>query len=312
VSSDAPRFSVVVPVYNERDSLRELHAEISATLGEHAFEVLYVDDGSTDGSDEQVDEIARADSRARAIHLTRNTGKSAAYVAGFEAARGALVVTLDADLQDDPSEIPAMAARIAAGADLVVGWKQGRFDNEPLKAVPSRFFNALLGLLFGLVLHDSNCGFRVMRRVVSAHLDLYGDLYRFIPQLTAAGGFRVVEHPVRHRRRKFGKSKYGARRFWTGLLDVLTVRFLTRYVGRPLHFFGTVGLAPMVLGLGTELYVVGCKLSGDSFQVHVAAIILGALLLIVGFQCIVTGLIGEMLSAQRKERAPLRAEPIRA
>jgi dolichol-phosphate mannosyltransferase len=304
----APRISVVVPLYNELESLEALHAEIVGVLGDMPFEIIYVDDGSTDGSDVLLHSIVGADRRARALHFTRNLGKSAAYMAGFEAAKGSLVVTLDADLQDDPHEIPAMIARLDAGADLVVGWKQGRFDNEPLKAVPSRFFNALLGALFGLVLHDSNCGFRVMRRAVAANLELNGDLYRFIPQLAASKGFRVVEQPVNHRKRKFGKSKYGARRFWTGLLDVLTVRFLTRYVGRPLHFFGTVGLAPTLFGLAIELYVVGCKLTGDSFQEHVAAIILGALLLIVGFQCIITGLIGEMLSAQRRERAQLRSE----
>lgn len=302
-----PRLSLVVPVFNERESLRELHAEVLGVLGDESFELLYVDDGSTDGSDTILDELAE-DPRVQAIHFVRNLGKSAAYVAAFERCRGAIVVTLDADLQDDPHEIPAMLQRLEAGFDLVVGWKQGRFENEPHKAFPSRFFNGLLALLFGLHLHDSNCGFRVMRRSVANTLQLHGDLYRFIPQLAASQGFRVTEQAVKHRKRRFGYSKYGAKRFWTGLLDVLTVRFITRYVGRPLHFFGTVGLVPTLLGLVIEGYVVANKLAGDTFQQHIAAIILGAMLIIVGFQCNITGLIGEMLSAQRRERIAIRGE----
>jgi glycosyltransferase involved in cell wall biosynthesis len=304
---DTPRISVVVPVYNELESLRELHAEIVTVLANERFEILYVNDGSNDGSDAVLDELA-ADPRVRAIHFVRNLGKSAAYMAAFERVKGDVVVTLDADLQDDPHEIPAMLAKMEEGFQLVIGWKQGRFENEPLKAFPSKFFNGLLAFLFGLRLHDSNCGFRVMRRGVADALQLHGDLYRFIPQLGASQGFKVTEQGVHHRKRRFGVSKYGAKRFWTGLLDVLTVRFITKYVGRPLHFFGTVGLLPTVLGFVLETYVLAMKLSGSTFQQHVAAIIVGALLIIVGFQCIITGLIGEMLSAQRRERIAIRGE----
>jgi glycosyltransferase involved in cell wall biosynthesis len=304
---ETPRFSVVVPVYNELESLRELHSEIVSVLGSERFEILYLNDGSTDGSDAILDELA-LDPRVRAIHFVRNLGKSSAYMAAFERCKGDLVVTLDADLQDDPHEIPAMVARLEQGFQLVIGWKQGRFENEPLKAFPSKFFNGLLAFLFGLRLHDSNCGFRVMRRAVADSLELHGDLYRFIPQLAAAKGFKVTEQGVKHRKRRFGYSKYGAKRFWTGLLDVLTARFITRYVGRPLHFFGTVGLLPTLVGLGIETYVLASKLAGQTFQEHVAAIIVGAMLIIVGFQCIITGLIGEMLSAQRRERIAIRGE----
>lgn len=302
-----PRYSIVVPVYNERESLLPLQAEILAVLGDASFELIYVDDGSTDGSDALLDTLA-TDPRVRVLHFVRNLGKSAAYMAAFDACSGELVVTLDADLQDDPNEIPKLARRVELGAALVVGWKQGRFENEPLKAFPSKFFNGLLSLLFGLHLHDSNCGFRVMRLAVAKSLQLRGDLYRFIPQLAASRGFTVAEEGVNHRKRKFGHSKYGARRFWTGLLDVLTVRFITRYVGRPLHFFGTLGLAPTMVGIALELYVLLLKVSGSTFQEHVAAIIVGALLIIVGFQCTVTGLIGEMLSAERRDKATLRGE----
>lgn len=302
-----PRFSVVVPVYNEIESLRELHQELIEVLGDATFELIYVNDGSSDGSDALLDELG-VDPRVRVLHFVRNLGKSAAYLAAFERCTGEIVATLDADLQDDPHEIPAMVARLEQGNDVVIGWKQGRFENEPLKALPSKLFNGLLALLFGLHLHDSNCGFRVMRRSVATQLQLHGDLYRFIPQLAAARGFKVVEQGVKHRKRRFGYSKYGAKRFWTGLLDVLTVRFITRYAGRPLHFFGTVGLVPSVIGIALEAFVCVAKLSGDTFQQHVAAIILGTLLITVGFQCIITGLIGEMLSAQRHERIAIRGE----
>jgi glycosyltransferase involved in cell wall biosynthesis len=303
-ATDTPEISVVIPAYNERDSLVELVTELRAVLADRAFELILVDDGSNDGGERVMDELARQDARVRVLRLVRNAGKSAAYMVGFAASRGAIVVTLDADLQDDPHEIPAMLDGLQRH-DLVVGWKQGRFENEPLKAAPSKVFNGLLSYAFGLRLHDANCGFRAMRRGVALGLELRGDLYRFIPQLAFSNGFRVGEQPVRHRRRKFGASKYGARRFWTGLLDLLTVRFLTRFTDKPLHFFGTLGLFPFLAGAGIEVYVLACKLAGDTFQEHVAAIIVGALMVIVGFQCIVSGLIGEMLAAKRAERLPL-------
>lgn len=304
-------YSIVVPIFNEIESIQELYSEIVKVLGDakESFEIIFVDDGSTDGSDTKIDALVEKDNRVRAIHFACNLGKSEAYVAGFEAARGQYIVTLDGDLQDDPHEIPAMMTRLNQGFDIVVGWKQGRLDNEPLKAIPSRFFNHLAKVLFGLKLHDSNCGFRVMKRQVANKLDLHGDLYRFIPQLAFFKGFKVAEQAIIHRKRRFGRSKYGAKRFWTGMLDMLTVRFLTRYVHRPLHFFGTVGLVPAIIGLLLELYVLIAKIAGQTFQQHVAAIIIGALLLIVGFQCIITGLIGEMLSAQRRQHVAVQKKP---
>lgn len=303
-----PRLSLVVPAYNEVDSVEALHAELVEVLDGAGldWECIFVDDGSHDGTADRLRAIREADPRVQLIQFARNAGKSAAYSAGFEAASGALVVTLDADLQDDPHEIPTMVRRLAEGFDLIVGWKRGRLENEPLKTIPSRVFNKLIALTFGLELHDSNCGFRVMRREVATSLDLYGDLYRFIPELAHVHGFRVTEQPVNHRKRKHGASKYGAKRFWTGLLDLLTVRFITRYAQRPLHFFGTLGLAPFLLGLSIELYALGAKLiAGHTFQQHVAAIVIGVMLVIMGFQCIITGLIGEMLSAQQRQRRAL-------
>ncbi len=297
----APRYSVVIPVFNEVDSLYALHGEVTPVmegLGED-YEVLYVDDGSTDGTAEALDQILEEDGRVRIIRFSRNRGKSATYMEAFRIARGRMVITLDSDLQDDPAEIPGMIGMLKEGCDLVVGWKQGRLENEPLKKTNSGVFNAILRLMFRTGIHDSNSGFRAMSSEVADSLDLYGDLYRFIPQLAHLEGFRVTEHPVRHRNRKHGRSKYGRKRLWTGLLDLLTIRFITTYaVQRPLHFFGTVGLVPFMAGLVLEVYVLIARLRGGSFQVHVAAIIIGVLLMLIGFQCIITGLIGEMISAQ--------------
>lgn len=307
------RYSLVVPAYNEEESLRELHAEIATImdgLPEHDggalagdWELVFVDDGSSDGTVGVMRELAAADSRVVVVEFVRNFGKSAAYMAGFEAARGDIVVTLDADLQDDPNEIPAMVETLLSGHDLVIGWKQGRLQNEPHKKIPSRVFNGLIGLLFGTRFHDNNCGFRVMHRRVAESLELYGDNYRFIPQFAHVSGFSVVEQGVHHRKRKHGYSKYGPKRFWTGLLDLATVRFITAFGQKPLHFFGTFSLLPFTLGGLLFVYVLGQKLVlGSPFSSHVAAILTGVMLVIMGFQGLITGLIGEMLSAQQRSR----------
>ena len=298
------RYSVIVPAYNEAESLGELCPELVRVLeglGE-PFEVLVVDDGSFDDTPTRLADLARADARLRVMRFRRNFGKSAAYTTGFENARGETIITMDADLQDDPAELPKLLAKLDDGFDLVVGWKQGRLENEPSKTVPSRLFNSLVHLFFGLRLHDSNSGFRTMRRTVAAGLELYGDLYRFIPELAYMRGFKVVEVDVAHRRRKYGRSKYGPIRFWTGVLDLLTVRFITGFTQKPLHFFGTAGLFPLLVGIGFEIYVLVRKLAGDQFREHVAAIIVGVLLVVVGIQLIATGLIGEMITAQARTR----------
>ncbi len=298
------RYSVVIPVYNEAESVTELHAELMPVLEKlsGACEVLFVDDGSFDETPARLAAIAAQDARVRVISFRRNFGKSSAYMAGFEAAQGEVIITMDSDLQDDPKELPKLLAAMGHGGsvDLVIGWKQGRLENEPTKTVPSRLFNWLVHLFFGLRLHDSNSGFRVMRRAVAASLELYGDLYRFIPELAFLKGFRVVEIGVQHRRRKHGRSKYGVTRFWTGVLDLITVRFITRFTQKPLHFFGTLGLFPLVAGFGLELYVLVRKFMGDEFRTHLAALIVGVLLVVVGIQLIATGLIGEMITASSR------------
>ncbi|TNE51399.1 MAG: glycosyltransferase [Deltaproteobacteria bacterium] len=296
-------YSVVIPVYNEEGSVLELHREVKAVLQEleKPYEIIFVNDGSTDQTGALLSDLAQNDAETRYFSFTTNFGKAAAYNAGFHAIRGQFVITLDGDLQDDPHEIPRMLETLHEGFDLVVGWKQGRFDNEPLKAMPSRVFNRIKTSLFGLKLHDSNCGFRVMRRAVAKSLHLHGDHYRFIPELSVLAGFRVTECKVNHRKRKYGVSKYGPKRFWTGLLDLLTVRFITAFKYRPLHFFGTVGLVPFTLGFLLEMWALLNKLMGSTFQTHVAAIVVGATLITVGFQSILIGLIGEMLSQQFRD-----------
>lgn len=298
--------SIVVPAYNEEHSIAELHRRVVVVmdgLGD-PWELVFVNDGSTDGTAAAMDAVAATDPRVVVVHQPRNFGKSAAYDVAFATVRGAFVFTLDADLQDEPAEIPNLLARMHQGADLVVGWKQGRMQNEPLKRIPSGVFNALMTRSFGLTLHDTNSGIRGLRRTVADSLTLYGDLYRFIPQLAFMAGFRVAEIPVKHHARQHGVSKYGPKRFWTGLLDLLTVRFLTRWRDKPLHFFATLGAVPVVMGLMLEAWVVFAKLAlGEPFASHVAAMIIGVTALLVGVQLAAIGLVGELLRGQTAARS---------
>lgn len=293
-----PRHSIILPVFNEVASLDRLHRELArATRAiEGGWEFLFVDDGSTDGGGEWLAALAARDPHVRVLRFAFNAGKSAAYTAGFAESRGEIVLTLDTDLQDVPAEIPRLLEQLDDGADLVVGWKRERLQNEPTKKLPSIVYNGLKNRLFGLRLHDGNSGFRAMRRSVAASLRLFGDRYRFIPELAHLAGFRVVEIAVTHRKRRHGHSKYGPARFLTGLLDLLTVRYITAYAHRPLHFFGAVAAVPIGAGVLIEVYVLAQKLAGSTFQTHVAAIIIGALAIMVGMQLLATGLVGEMIS----------------
>ena len=295
------QYSIVIPALNEAESLDTLIDELIAVLDglDGESQVIIVDDGSTDQTPQRIAERAGRDDRIKGIVLTRNFGKSSAYCAGFDACEGEIIITMDADLQDNPKEMKKLLEALHDGADMVVGWKKGRAENEPTKTFASIGFNALKRLLFRSQLTDSNSGYRAMRRAVMQSLNLYGDLYRFIPDLAHHHGFRVTEVGVEHRPRHFGQSKYGPRRFWTGLLDLLSVRFTTMFTEKPLHFFGTLGLVPVVAGLGLEVYVLVCKLMGEDFQTHVAAIIIGVMLILLGFQLVGISLIGEMIAAQR-------------
>lgn len=294
--------SVVVPLYNERDSLRQLVREIDDSLTElgRQYEVICVDDGSTDGSDRVLAELAALHPRLRSVRFHHNKGKATAYNAAFAEARGGVVVTLDADLQDDPAEIPRLIETLERDADLVVGWKRGRIGNEPHKAVPSWCFNRIKARIFGLRLRDSNSGFRAMKAAVAREIDLYAGNYRFLPEMAHRRGFRVVEVPVNHRRRIHGRSKYGPGRFFGGVLDLLTLTLVAGFHNRPLHFFGGIGVLPLLAGASLQVYALVMKLLGDSFQSHVAAIMIGVLLILFGFQLVSVGLIGEFILARSR------------
>jgi len=241
--------SIIIPAYNEAESLRQLHGEIDRTCAarEIEAEIIFVDDGSTDATWNAICELAKIDPRVEGIRFRRNFGKAAALSAGMRAARGAILCMMDADLQDDPAELPGFLDRIDAGFDVVNGWKRRRHDPWH-KVLPSRVFNVLVSALTGLKLHDHNCGLKCFRREVAAEIRLYGELHRFIPVLAHARGFKVTELEVHHRPRRFGRSKYGLRRFVRGFLDLLTVKFLTGFGQRPQHVLGAVGLLFFALG----------------------------------------------------------------
>lgn len=236
--------SVIIPVLNEEESLRQLCDEISAVADDavEAYEIIFIDDGSTDSSWQEVLRLSSSDERISGIRLRRNFGKAAALTAGMQAARGDLILMMDADLQDDPAEIPAFLEQIEQGFDVVNGWKQRRLDPWH-KVYPSRVFNWMVSRLTGLQLHDHNCGLKMFRSDVAREIQIYGELHRFIPVLAFARGFRVTELPVHHRARQHGHSKYGVRRFLRGFLDLFTVAFLISFGRRPQHALGAVGIA---------------------------------------------------------------------
>jgi dolichol-phosphate mannosyltransferase len=248
--------SIVIPVYNEMESLAALHQELSAVASEQKYdaEFIFVDDGSEDGSWNCIRSIAAGDSRVRGVRFRRRFGKAAALNAGFRDCRGEIIATLDADLQDDPREIPKLLAKLNEGCDVVSGWKQVRHDPWR-KVAASRVFNWLVSRFTGVKLHDHNCGMKCYRREVFDEVRLYGELHRFVPVLAAARGFKVGEVVINHRPRKFGRSKYGAGRFIKGFLDLLTVKFLTGFSQRPQHILGAVGLVFVALGIGGLAYL---------------------------------------------------------
>lgn len=248
--------SLIVPVLNESPSLEKLTAEIRQTCGDAhlEYELIFVDDGSSDASWKTITQIADTDPHVRGIRFRRNFGKAAALSAGIEISRGEILFCLDADLQDDPAEIPRFLERLNQGMDVVNGWKERRLDPWH-KVYPSKVFNWMVSTLTGLRLHDHNCGFKCFRREVAREFRLYGELHRFIPVLAHARGFKVTEITVHHRKREFGHSKYGFNRFIKGFLDLLTVKFLTGYGQRPQHLLGAVGLGCFGLGLLGMVYL---------------------------------------------------------
>jgi glycosyltransferase involved in cell wall biosynthesis len=294
--------SIVIPVFNEQDSLAALHAEIAQVAADRGYdvEILMIDDGSTDASWDRIAQLAAGDPRVRGIRFRRNSGKAAALHAGFSEARGEVVMTLDADLQDDPREIPRFLDAMTHDLDVVSGWKQVRHDPWH-KVYPSRVFNWMVSRV---ALHDHNCGMKCYRREIFDEVRLYGELHRFVPVLAAARGYRVGELAIQHRKRKFGRSKYGFTRFVKGFLDLLTVKFITGFGQRPQHLLGTIGLSSALLGaLGLTFLAAEWLLSrtvpgAEPIMLggRPAVIYLVAFLLL-GMQLLSVGMLGELFIA---------------
>jgi len=294
--------SVVVPLLNEERSLETLYAEIVAALEQegHDFEVVFVDDGSTDESLSTLGRLHEEQSNVVVVHLRRNFGKAAALQAGFLEARGDIVVTIDADLQDDPAEIPKLLAKLEEGFDLVSGWKTRRNDPFPRRLF-SRIFNWVTGVISGVHLHDVNCGLKAYRAEVLKGMRIYGELHRFIPVLAAYRGYRVAEIPVNHRARKHGRSRYGPERYLRGFFDLLSVTFMGRYRHRPLHLFGGVGLLMGAIGFIILTYLSVLWFWGQGIGGR-PLFTLGVLLMVVGIQFISLGLLSELITSQHEER----------
>ena len=287
--------SILIPVFNEEESLQVLFDELKHDFeNNQSIEVIFINDGSSDGSQKLIEKEIANHSTWKLINLYRNYGKSVALQSGIDIASGELIATLDADLQDDPKELINLVRELK-NDDVIVGWKKNRLD--PLeKRIASRVFNFFIKLFSGLKIKDSNSGIKVLKREVAKSLNLYGGRHRYIPLLAHQKGFNVKEIPVNHRERKFGKSKYGAERYKHGFFDFMTILFLGKYMDRPLNFFGMVGFLSILLGLIAEIYVLYLKyVLLHSFQQHIAMIIFGSLLIITGVQLFTFGLIGEII-----------------
>ncbi len=304
-----PYLSVVIPVFDEEDSLRPLCEKLHLVLENQEFEseIIFVDDGSTDASYDAVVEMSAKYPRIRAVRFRRNHRKAAALATGFLEARGRIIVTMDADLQDDPEEIPRLLEALNRDYDLVSGWKKNRRD--PLsKTLPSKLFNRVTSMVAGIRLHDFNCGLKAYRREVAedAIPYLYGELYRYLPAIAHWAGYRVGEIPVRHHPRQFGRSKFGAGRLLNGFLDLLTITFVVRFMTTPMHIFGALGMISTLTGSVVCGYIAFLRYEHGNIQNRLPLLMLGILLIIVGIQFFSTGLLGDMLASmhQRGGRTP--------
>jgi len=292
--------SLVVPVYNEEGSLIELFNELKRVLEntEKSFEIIFIDDGSTDKTMGVLRDIHNSYDKVKVISFQRNFGKSAALSVGFNEAQGRIVITMDADLQDDPDEIPRFIEKLDEGYDLVSGWKYHRKD--PLtKRITSKFFNMLTKILTGIKIHDFNCGFKAYRRTVVKNIKIYGELHRYIPVIAKWNGYKTGEIKVKHNIRKYGKSKYGSSRLFRGFLDLITVRFLASYSKRPLHLFGFIGIILGFLGFITGLYLSLGWLKGVPIG-NRPLLFLAMLLLLMGLQFFSIGLLGEIITFNKE------------
>lgn len=296
--------SVVIPLFNEESSIDELVARLEKTLvplTKNRYEIIFVDDGSTDKSRQKIKEHHQRNAKIHCISFRRNYGKSAALQVGFNMARGIYVLTLDADLQDEPEEIPNLIKKLNEGYDLVSGWKKKRYD-PILKVWSSKLFNLVTSLVSGIRLHDFNCGLKAYRKTVVKRLKVYGEMHRYIPVLAHWDGFKVTELPVKHHPRKYGKSKFGPGRFIKGFLDLLTVMITTRFMQRPLHFFGTIGTLITFFGFIVNLYLIVEWLLGKTYLSNRPLLLFGITLIIFGAQLISIGLLGEMNAKSLAEK----------
>lgn len=302
--SQYPQVSVVVPLFNEAESLAELTEKLADVLSEsYTFEIIFVDDGSTDHSWQQLQQLSGQYENIRAIQFRRNYGKSTALQEGFEAAQGRYIATIDADLQDDPFEIPRMIEMLEQqGFDLVSGWKKKR--NDPLsKTIPSRFFNKVTALMTGIKLNDFNCGLKVYKKEVIDTISLHGEQHRYIPLLAKREGYNQIgEMVVRHHPRKHGKTKFGLSRYMHGFLDLITLLFVSRYLQRPMHFFGTLGFLFLLVGGGINLYLTIDKLFFGHPLGDRPLLLFGVMLMVLGAQIFSVGFLGELIFKQQNQR----------
>ena len=304
--------SIVISLYNEEESLRELVAWIDRSLTpyNYEYEIIMVDDGSRDHSWEVIEELAKQYPQIHAIGFRRNYGKSAALYCGFEAAKGDIVVTMDADLQDNPEEIPEMIRMIREeGYDLVSGWKKKRYDNVATKNLPSKLYNATARKVTGIKLHDMNCGLKAYRNEVVKNIEVYGEMHRFIPYLAKNAGFdRIGEKVVHHQARKYGKSKFGINRFIHGFLDLLSIWFLQKFGKKPMHLFGGIGTLTFLVGAVIAIWLIVDKLVSQAHGAYFRPVAdqplfyLALVAVILGAQLFLTGFLGEMIARNATER----------
>ena len=294
----APKISIVIPLYNEEDSIPHLYAALDAAIANYAqpAEVIIVDDGSKDRSFALLKAIAEQDQRFTIIRFRRNFGQTAGFAAGFAQARGEVVITMDADLQNDPMDIPLLMAKIDEGYDIVSGWRKDRQDRYWDRKLPSMMANRLISNVTDVQLHDYGCSLKAYRLDVLQHVHLYGELHRFIPALASQVGGTVTEVPVNHRARQYGTSKYGISRTVRVMLDLITVWFLGTYSTRPIHVFGTLGLISAGLGILAGLYLTFIKLFFQADIGNRPLLLLAILLVVIGVQLITMGLLGEMIT----------------
>lgn len=294
------KLSFIIPALNEDESLEILYHEILQNIPNYDYEIIFIDDGSTDNTLQIMKDLASKDSNIKVISFRKNFGKSSALQVGFEQACGDIVFTMDADLQDNPKEIPHFIAAINEGNDLVTGWKLKRHD--PIsKTLPSKLFNAVTSHTFKLKLHDYNCGFKAYRNVVVKEIDVYGEMHRYVPALAKAKGFKVKELVVEHRARQYGKSKFGIERYLRGYLDLMTVKLVTDYSRSPLYLFGGIGTLLALVGFIISLYLVILRIFHIAYLSNRPILFFAVLLMVVGVQFISIGLIGELLVNQNRK-----------